>query len=87
MSKSRSIINSLPIQDFNLVLDRFGLEKAWYSVLATHLNNLDRADLKYIVSESAFKNYRNPIKHGRSVNEVDKRNGEASVLWLENILK
>lgn len=35
----------------------------------------------------AFKNYRNPIKHGRSVNEVDKRNGEASVLWFENILK
>ena len=56
MSKSRAIINSLPIQDFNLVLDRFGLEKAWYSVLATRLNNLDRADLKYILSESEFKN-------------------------------
>ena len=55
MSKSRSIINSLPIQDFNLVLDRFGLEKAWYSILATHLNNLDRADLKYILSENEFK--------------------------------
>ena len=35
----------------------------------------------------ALKNYRNPIKHGRSLNEVDKRNGEAAVLWLENILK
>src|SRR3989344_6417550 len=56
MSKSRSIINSLPIQDFNLVLDRLGLEQAWYSVLATHLNNLDRADLKYIAGENEFKN-------------------------------
>jgi len=35
----------------------------------------------------AFKNYRNPVKHGRSLNEVDKRNGEAAVLWLENILR
>lgn len=34
----------------------------------------------------ALKNYRNPIKHGRNLNEVDRRNGEAAVLWLENIL-
>jgi hypothetical protein len=34
----------------------------------------------------AFKNYRNPIKHNRIADEVDKRNGEASVLWLERIL-
>jgi hypothetical protein len=34
----------------------------------------------------ALKNYRNPIKHGRDLNEIDKRNGEASVLWFENIL-
>ena len=56
MSKSRSIINSLPIQDFNLVLDRFGLEKTWYSVLATHLHRFDRADLRYILDEKEFKN-------------------------------
>ncbi len=54
MSKSRSIINSLPIQDFNLVLDRFGLEKAWYSVLATNLRKNERADLKYILDEKEF---------------------------------
>ena len=35
----------------------------------------------------AFKNYRNAIKHNRDLNEVDKRNGEASILWLENIFK
>lgn len=35
----------------------------------------------------ALKNYRNPIKHGRNLNEVDKRNGEAAVLWLESIIK
>jgi len=35
----------------------------------------------------AFKNYRNPLKHTRDLNEIDKRNGEAAVLWLENILK
>jgi len=35
----------------------------------------------------ALKNYRNAIKHGRDLDEVEKRNGEAAVLWLENILK
>ncbi len=56
MKRNKSIINGLPIQDFNLVLDQFGLEKAWYSVLATHLNKLDRADLRYILDEKEFKN-------------------------------
>lgn len=56
MKNSRSIINSLPIQDFNSVLDRLGLAKAWYSVLATNLSNLDRMDLKYILDEKEFKN-------------------------------
>lgn len=34
----------------------------------------------------ALKNYRNQIKHGRVLNEIDKRTGEAAVLWLEKIL-
>lgn len=34
----------------------------------------------------ALKNYRNPIKHGRDLHEVDRRVGEAAVLWLENII-
>ncbi|MFA5644559.1 MAG: DUF262 domain-containing protein [Patescibacteria group bacterium] len=34
----------------------------------------------------ALKNYRNPVKHGRDLNEVDKRNGEASILWLDSVL-
>jgi hypothetical protein len=49
---------------------------------------------KYFISKGeaeqhfrAFKNYRNSIKHNRDLNEVDKRNGEAAVLWLENVLK
>ncbi len=46
----------MPIQDFNLVLDRLGLEKTWYSILATNLENNDRADLKYILDEKDFKN-------------------------------
>lgn len=46
----------LPMRDFNLVLDRLGLKKTWYSLLATHLNNLGREDLRYIVDEKEFKN-------------------------------
>jgi hypothetical protein len=56
MGKSRSIIHSLPIQDFNLALDRLGLEKVWYSVLATHIHATRRADMQYILNEKEFKN-------------------------------
>lgn len=35
----------------------------------------------------ALKNFRNAIKHGRSLNEVDRKNGEAAVLWLGNVVK
>jgi len=56
MNGSRSIINSLPIQNFNLALDRLGLEKAWYSVLATNLSKINRADLRYILDEEEFRN-------------------------------
>ena len=56
MGKSKSIINTLPICDFNCALDRLGLKKTWYSVLATNLYNTDRMDLKYILDEKEFKN-------------------------------
>ncbi len=56
MKNSRSIINNLPIQDFNLVLDRLGLQRAWYSVLATNLRNINRDDLGYILDEKEFGN-------------------------------
>jgi len=52
---NKSIINTLPIDDFNRVLDRLGLEKAWYSTLATNLKNLKRADLEYILKEKEFR--------------------------------
>ena len=56
MKKNGLKINNLSIQDFNMILDRLGLHKAWYSVLATHLNSIKRADLRYILSENEFKN-------------------------------
>lgn len=34
----------------------------------------------------ALKNYRNSIKHNRELNPVEKRNGEAAVLWFESVL-
>lgn len=56
MGKSRSIINNLPIKDFNFLLDRLGLEKAWYSVLATNLSNTNNKNLHYILDEKEFSN-------------------------------
>lgn len=34
----------------------------------------------------ALKNYRNPIKHGRELTEIDRLNGQAAVLWIEKII-
>jgi hypothetical protein len=34
----------------------------------------------------ALKNYRNSIKHNRDMNPVEKRMGEAAVLWFEGVL-
>lgn len=34
----------------------------------------------------ALKNYRNSIKHNRELNPVEKRTGEAAVLWFEGVL-
>ena len=33
-----------------------------------------------------LKNYRNALKHNRDMNAVEKKNGEAAVLWFESIL-
>ena len=38
------------------MLDRMGLENAWYSILATNLSNVNRIDLRYILEEKEFKN-------------------------------
>ncbi len=43
------------MRDFNLMLDRLGLERAWYSILATNLSKTNRADLKYILDEKEFR--------------------------------
>lgn len=34
----------------------------------------------------ALKNYRNAVKHNREMNQVEKRNGEAAVIWFISIL-
>ncbi|MBU2504036.1 MAG: DUF262 domain-containing protein [Nanoarchaeota archaeon] len=34
----------------------------------------------------ALKNYRNAVKHNREMNQVEKRNGEAAVLWFNSVL-
>ncbi len=77
MSKNRSIINNLPIQDFNLALDCLGLERAWYSILATNLKNNGRANLKYILDEKEFKNAK--IQNFDFLNGLTV--GEVSVLY------
>jgi len=56
MKSNRSIINSLPMQDLNSILDSLGLEKTWYSILATNIKNTNREDLKYILDEKEFRN-------------------------------
>lgn len=73
MNKSRTIISALPMRDFNLALDRLGLKKTWYSLLATHLNNLGREDLQYILNGEEFKNIeiqKFDFLHNLSIGEI-----------------
>ncbi len=35
----------------------------------------------------ALKNYRNPVKHGRELNPIDQKSGEAAILWFERSLQ
>lgn len=56
MNKSKSIIYDLPIAEFNLLLERLGLENTWYSILATNLRKSDKKDLLSILNEKEFSN-------------------------------
>lgn len=55
MNKGKSIIYNLPIEKFNILLEQLGLKRAWFSILATNLKNLNRSDLLYILNEKEFK--------------------------------
>lgn len=52
--KSKLTAGNLPTQELNLMLDRWGLGKTWYSLLALHIRNLGRSDLHYILDEKEF---------------------------------
>lgn len=56
MLHKKSILQSLPVSDLNRLLDCLGLEKAWYSILATHLSGLKRKDLQSIAKDEHLKN-------------------------------
>ena len=56
MLQKRSILQNLPVSDLNRLLDDLGLEKAWYSILATHLDGLSRKDLNYIAKDDYLRN-------------------------------
>lgn len=34
----------------------------------------------------AYKNYRNVLKHPRGIDQVEKKNGEAALIWIERVL-
>ncbi len=53
-----------------------------WDVFGTLLGSKQEAEKHFI----ALKHYRNAIKHGRSINEIDRRTGEAAVLWFESVL-
>lgn len=54
-----------------------------WSVFGQIFSSKGEIELRFL----ALKNYRNPVKHGRELSEVDKQKGEAAVLWLEKILQ
>lgn len=53
---NKSFLDKLNIKEINVFLEELGLHKFWFSVLATHLKNLNKDNFKYILKNKEFKN-------------------------------
>ncbi len=69
-------IQFLDIMDYNKIL------VSNWDVFGTILGSKQESEKHFI----ALKHYRNAVMHGRALNEIDRRTGEAAVLWFENVL-
>ncbi len=76
LEKSENKLLFLEIMDYNkIILSNWSL----FDDLFNSKTELER----YFVD---LKNYRNPVKHGRKIDIVVQKNGEASVLWFKRML-
>lgn len=50
------IMSKVVIQKLSILIDRFGIENAWYSILATHIYKLHRPRFDYLLKQKEFSN-------------------------------
>ena len=48
----------VPIQKLNIVLDEFGIENGWKSILATHIRQMNNPELDYVLKQKEFLDYK-----------------------------
>jgi hypothetical protein len=48
--------SKVAIQTLNILIDRFGIENAWYSILATHIYKLHQPHFDYLLKQKEFFN-------------------------------
>ncbi|MEW6620340.1 MAG: N-6 DNA methylase [bacterium] len=54
-SKQKNI-SKLAIQKLNILIDKFGVDNAWYSILATHIYKLHQPHFDYLLKQKEFSN-------------------------------
>ncbi|MEW6608974.1 MAG: N-6 DNA methylase [bacterium] len=49
-------ISKFAIQKLNILIDKFGIDNAWYSILATHIYKLRQSHFDYLLKQKEFSN-------------------------------
>jgi hypothetical protein len=75
-SDGTNILELLDIMDYYKIID------ANWDIFESLFGSRDQGQKHFL----AIKNFRNPLKHIRELDPIDKKNGEAAVLWFEKII-
>lgn len=66
----------LDIMDFNKII------LVNWDIFGKYFGNKTETERHFI----AYKNYRNVLKHSRDIDTIEKKNGEAALIWIERVL-
>lgn len=64
------------------IMDYFKIIVVNWSTFEKYFGNKQETERHFI----AYKNYRNALKHLRAIDSVEKKNGEAALIWIERVL-
>ena len=77
----KSLISMLEFSDLR-ELQNIILGKATWPIFEPRFGNKERLNTKF----DQFAELRNNIRHSRTVDEITRKEGEAAILWFEQVL-